>query len=127
MSHQPPLGPIGQVSLTVSDVPRAVAFYRDTLGLPHLFTFGDLAFFDCGGTRLFITRPEAESTNGNSVLYFAVPDIQATVEFLRERGVPFQSEPHLIHRHQDGTEEWMAFFADPEGNTMALMSRVAPA
>jgi len=127
MSHQPQLGPIGQVSLTVSDVPRAVTFYRDTLGLPHLFTVGDLAFFDCGGTRLFITRPETGSANGNSVLYFSVPEIHAAFASLRERGVTFQADPHLIHRHQDGTEEWMAFFADPDGNTMALMSRVPPA
>ena len=124
---QPPqLGPLGQVSLTVSDVPRAVAFYRDSLGLPHLFTFGDLAFFDCGGTRLFITRPESGGAVQNSVLYFSVGDIHAMAATLRERGVAFESEPHLIHRHEDGTEEWMAFFHDPDGNIMALMSRVRP-
>lgn len=127
MTQPSQLGPLAQVSLTVRDVPRAVDFYRDSLGLPHLFTFGDLAFFDCGGTRLFITRPESGAVPGqNSVLYFSVGDIQSAVATLRQRGVVFQAEPHLIHRHEDGTEEWMAFFADPDGNTMALMSRVPP-
>lgn len=120
------IGPIGQVSLTVDDVPRSVAFYRDAIGLPHLFTFGDLAFFDCGGTRLFITKPESASPVQNSVLYFSVGDIHATATVLRERGVPFQAEPHLIHRHDDGTEEWMAFFKDDQGRDLALHSIVRP-
>lgn len=120
------LGHIGQVSHAVRDIDTAVAFFRDTLGLKHLYTFGQLAFFDCDGTRLFIDAlPEAQST-GHSVLYFSVPDIQAATAALRARGVAFQGEPHLIHRHEDGTEEWMAFFADPEGNTLALMSQVKP-
>lgn len=127
VAQSSPLGPIGQVSMTVSDVPRAVAFYRDALRLPHLFTFGDLAFFDCGGTRLFLSRPEGAAALANSVLYFTVQDIHATAADLAARGVTFHAEPHRIHRHEDGSEEWMAFFADPDGNTLALMSRVAPA
>ncbi|MCC6382970.1 MAG: VOC family protein [Dehalococcoidia bacterium] len=120
------LSSIGQISMVVDDFDRAVAVYRDTLRLPHLFTFGELAFFDCGGTRLFVTRPENGRPVGNSVLYFSVPDIQVATAGLRERGVAFEGEPHLIHRHEDGTEEWMAFFKDPEGNSLALMSQIAP-
>jgi DNA-binding CsgD family transcriptional regulator/predicted enzyme related to lactoylglutathione lyase len=120
------LGHIGQVSHAVKDIDEAVAFFRDTLGLTHLYTFGQLAFFDCEGTRLFVDAlPEAQGT-GHSVLYFSVPDIHAATAALRAKGVAFQGEPHLIHRHEDGTEEWMAFFADPEGNTLALMSQVKP-
>ncbi len=118
------LGHIGQVSHAVKDIDTAVAFFRDTLGLKHLYTFGQLAFFDCDGTRLFIDAlPEAQGM-GHAVLYFSVPDIHAATASLRAKGVAFQGEPHLIHRHQDGTEEWMSFFADPEGNTLALMSQV---
>jgi DNA-binding CsgD family transcriptional regulator/catechol 2,3-dioxygenase-like lactoylglutathione lyase family enzyme len=120
------LGQIGQISMVVDDFERAVAFYKDTLRLPHLFTFGELAFFDCGGTRLFVTRPENGQPAGNSVLYFSVPDIHAAAAELQGRGVTFEAEPHLIHRHEDGVEEWMAFFHGPEGNIHALMSRVAP-
>jgi catechol 2,3-dioxygenase-like lactoylglutathione lyase family enzyme len=120
------LGHIGQVSYAVKDIDTAVAFFRDTLGLKHLYTFGQLAFFDCGGTRLFVDAlPEAQGM-GHSVLYFSVPDIHAATASLRAMGVPFQGEPHLIHRHEDGTEEWMSFFTDPEGNTLALMSQVMP-
>jgi len=118
------LGHIGQVSVTVSDIDAAIAFYRDVLGLPHLYTFGELAFFDCDGTRLFLDAlPEARE-QGTSVIYFSVPDIHGAKAELEAKGVRFESEPHIIFRHEDGTEEWMAFFRDPDGNTMALMSRV---
>ena len=118
------LGHIGQISHAVKDIEQAVAFFRDTLGLKHLYTFGQLAFFDCDGTRLFVDAlPEAQAT-GHAVLYFTVQDIHAATVALRAKGVAFQGEPHLIHRHEDGTEEWMSFFADPEGNTLALMSQV---
>lgn len=122
------LSSIGQVSLTIDDVDRAVAFYRDTLGMTHLYTFGDLAFFDCDGTRLFLTRPENESASRqNSVLYFRVTGIHGVVAALEATDVVFEGAPHLIHRHEDGTEEWMAFFRDSEGNLLALMEQVAPA
>lgn len=119
------LGPLGQVALTVTDIEKAEQFYRDVLGLPHLYTFGNLAFFDCGGTRLFITAMEdAAHDRNHSVLYFRVPDIHAAFDKLSGRGVVFVDLPHMIHRHDDGTEEWMAFFNDPDGNTLAVMSQV---
>jgi catechol 2,3-dioxygenase-like lactoylglutathione lyase family enzyme len=118
------LGPIGQVSRTVSDLDRAKAFYGDVLGLPHLYTFGDLAFYDCDGVRLFLTV--GEPNGPESVLYFDVPDINAAYDTLGERGVEFLGAPHLIFRHDSGIEEWMAFFTDPDGHTTALMSRVNP-
>jgi len=117
---------IGQVSLLIRDVERTEAFYRDTLGLPHLFTFGDLAFFDCGGTRLYLRVVADTEWRPGSILYFRVPDIRAAHAILEERGVHFQGAPHRIHTHDDGTEEWMAFFDDPDENTLALMSQIAP-
>ncbi|MFJ1763222.1 VOC family protein [Amycolatopsis sp. NPDC088138] len=115
------LGPIGQVSRTVSDLGRAKVFYGDVLGLPHLYTYGDLAFYDCDGVRLFLTSGEPQG--GESVLYFGVPDINAAYDTLRERGVEFLGAPHLIFRHESGVEEWMAFFTDPDGHTTAIMAR----
>jgi methylmalonyl-CoA/ethylmalonyl-CoA epimerase len=53
-----------------------------------------------------------------------VDDIGAAFTELTARGVEFKGAPHLIHRHPDGTEEWMAFFKDPEGRFLALMSQV---
>jgi len=114
------LGPIGQVSRTVADVGRAKAFYGDVLGLNHLYTFGDLAFFDCGGTRLFLSVGEGEA----STLYFRVDDINAAYDELRDRGVVFENAPHLIHKHDNGVEEWMAFFPDPDGQLLAIMAQV---
>ena len=120
------LGHIGQVAHTMKDIGVATEFFRDTLGMKHLYTFGQLAFFDCDGTRLFVTASEESQGHGNSVLYFTVADIHASTATLKAKGVTFTGEPHLIHRHADGTEEWMAFFNDPEGNTLALMSAVKP-
>ena len=120
------LGPIGQVSRTVVDIAASTAFYRDVLGLPHLYTYGELAFFDCDGMRLYLQQ-QAEPSPSESVLYFQVPDILAAHAALAARGAVFTSAPHRIHTHTDGTEEWMAFFADPEGRPLAIMAQVRPA
>ena len=121
-----PLGPIGQIAREVSDTPRSERWYRDVLGLKHLFTFGNLAFFDCGGTRLFLTPPEDGTVKPQSVLYLRTDDIQGWYAELVRRGVAFEGAPHLIHRHPDGSEEWMVFFRDPDGHLTALMERTKP-
>jgi catechol 2,3-dioxygenase-like lactoylglutathione lyase family enzyme len=117
------LGPIGQISRSVRDIDAACAWYGGVLGLPHLYTFGKLAFFDCGGTRLFLSAENA-TPGPESILYLRVEDIAAEHADLAARGVEFSGAPHMIHRHADGTEEWMAFFKDPEGRPLALMSQV---
>ena len=121
------LGPIGQVSLSIRDVGSAERFYRDFLGLPHLFTFGDLVFFGAGETRIYLHRKDEADWRPGSILYFLVDDITAAHRTLGERGVTFSGAPHLIYTDDaTGVEEWMAFFEDGEGNTLALMSRVTP-
>ena len=128
MSTSFALGPIGQIALTVQSLESAEPFYRDVLGLKHLFTFGNLAFFDCHGTRLFLTAADDEDHSRNhSVLYFQVPDIDHAYDALKGRGVLFTGAPHMITRHEDGTEEWMAFFNDLDGNLLAIMSTARPA
>ncbi len=117
------LGPIGQISRSVTDISAAVAWYGGVLGLRHLYTFGTLAFFDCGGTRLFLSQGEAKP--GESILYFRVPDIRASHAALAGRGAVFVNAPHLVHRHADGTEEWMAMFEDNEGRVLAIMAQMA--
>jgi DNA-binding CsgD family transcriptional regulator/predicted enzyme related to lactoylglutathione lyase len=119
------LGPIGQISRTVRDIDEACAWYGQVLGLKHLYTFGKLAFFDLGGTRLYLSA-ETGAAGPESTLYLRVDDIAAAYRELSARGVEFKGAPHMIHRHADGTEEWMAFFKDPEGRFLALMSQVRP-
>lgn len=114
---------LGQVSRTVSDIVKAEAWYRDVLGLRHLYTFGTLAFFDLSGVRLFLSQ-QAETTP-ESILYLRVEGIQAVHARLMARDVEFVAAPQLVHTHADGTEEWMAFFKDPDGRPLALMSQVA--
>jgi catechol 2,3-dioxygenase-like lactoylglutathione lyase family enzyme len=116
---------IGQIAVNAQDVDRAAAFYQDTLGLKLLFKAGPgLAFFDCGGVRLMLTRPEKpEFDHPGSILYFAVPDIQAAHAAMKEKGVRFEDEPHVVARMPDH-ELWMVFFRDSEGNLMGLMSEV---
>jgi methylmalonyl-CoA/ethylmalonyl-CoA epimerase len=125
------LGPIGQIARPVGDVTRSARWYGEALGLPHLYTYGDLAFFDCGGTRLMLSVPEGgesgdriTATGQPSVLYFRVADIHAAHEELRSRGVEFVEGPHMIFRHPSGLEEWMAFFTDPDGHLLAIMAQV---
>jgi len=125
MTNPPALGPIGQVSRSVRDIGESERWYRDTLGLPHLYTFGKLAFFDCGGTRLYLSQENAAPAP-ESILYLTVKGIVSACKALKERGVEFSNAPHMIFRHADGTEEWMAFFKDPEGRPLALMEQVKP-
>jgi catechol 2,3-dioxygenase-like lactoylglutathione lyase family enzyme len=125
MTSHTTLGPIRQISRQVRDLNAAVTWYRDVLGLTHLFTFGPLAFFDCHGIRLFLSAGDKEEGDtGDSVLYFRTDDIDATYRLLAERGVTFRGAPHLVHRHASGMEECMAFFEDPDGKLLALMSQV---
>jgi len=125
LTAPPKLGPIGQVSRSVRDIAESERWYRDTLGLPHLYTYGKLAFFDCGGTRLYLTQENA-TPGPESILYLKVMGIESACKALKDRGVEFTDVPHMIFRHADGTEEWMAFFKDPEGRPLALMEQVKP-
>src|SRR5258708_37832094 len=117
------LGSIGQISRSVRNIEEAQTWYAEVLGIPHLYTFGKLAFFDCSGIRLMLTE-EAAAAASESILYMRVADIAAAHDELRLRGGEFVNAPHMIHKHADGMEEWMAFFKDPEGRTLALMSQV---
>lgn len=111
---------IGQIAIVCQDVARARAFYKDTLGVRHLFDAGPtLAFFDCGGTRLMLSPAEGEA-GGTSVLYYFVSDIDAAKKELAGKGVTFVGEPHMIAKMPDH-ELWLAEFRDSEGNVMALM------
>ena len=115
---------LGQIAVTVHDLNRAIAFYRDTLGLPLLFTAGKLAFFNCGGVGLMLDVPEKpEFDHPSSILYFTVPDIAAAHRQMLANGVRFEDEPHVIAR-MPSHDLWMTFFHDSEQNLLALMTEV---
>jgi catechol 2,3-dioxygenase-like lactoylglutathione lyase family enzyme len=117
------IGPVGQIARRVKDIQAARQWYGEVLGLPHLYSFGDLAFFDCSGTRLFLSQDD-NAEQGESILYFRVPDIRAAHAALAARGIEFINAPHMIHHHDDGTEEWMAFFKDNDGRPLAIMAQM---
>lgn len=119
------LGPIHQIALPVGDAARAERFYREQLGMTHLYSFPDFAFFDAGGVRLMLSAPEPGRTfrPTESMVYFAVPDIQAAHAALTARGVAFEDEPHCV-ANLGATEVWLTAFRDSEGNPLALMSEV---
>ena len=115
------LNRIGQIALSTADVDRAEMFYRDILGLRHLYRYGDLTFFDCAGVRLLIEKAhDPDNLSSGSPIYFTCHDIALSVAELAKRGVHFDGPPHLIAR-MDDHDLWMAFFADPDGHTPALM------
>lgn len=118
---------IGQIAIAVGDLDRAVAWYADVLGLPLLFRAPPgLAFFDCGGVRLMLSRPEPPSAElRTSVVYYRVADIHLAYAGLRSRGAAMVDEPHLIARLPDH-DLWMAFCHDSEGNLLGLMSEIRP-
>jgi catechol 2,3-dioxygenase-like lactoylglutathione lyase family enzyme len=115
------LNRLGQIAFAVADVDRAETFYRDVLGLRHLYRFGDITFFDCAGVRLLLEKAsDPANINPGSPLYFICHDIALAVRELTERGVRFDGPPHLIAKMNDH-DLWMAFFADSDGHTLALM------
>ncbi len=118
---------LGQIAINVHDLDRATAFYRDILALPLLFTTGTLAFFDCGGVRLMLTRAEKpEFDHPSSVLYFTVPDIVAAHRQMLSQGVHFEDAPHRIAK-MPTHDLWMTFFRDSEENLLALMCEMPQA
>ena len=117
------LDTIGQIALTVRDIAPAIEFYRDKLGIRFLFEAPNMAFFDCGGIRLMLGPPEGTKDSFSSILYFKVENIQSAAETLKSRGVPFDRDPHLVAKMPDH-DLWLAFFRDPDGNTLALMSEM---
>lgn len=118
------LATIGQIGITVTDVDRAIRFYRDTLGMTFLFQAGTLGFFDCAGIRLMLSGSEKPGETFSSILYFRVADIQAASQALEEKGVTLEQQAHLIARMPDH-DLWMAFFRDPDRNLLGLMSEVS--
>ena len=118
---------IGQIAVTVRDVARAEAFYRDVIGLRHLFSAGpSLSFFDCAGVRLMLglTEPGKPPT-ASSILYFLVDDIDAAFATLAAKGATIVQPPHFVAKMPDH-ELWLGFFEDGEGNTMSLMAEKRP-
>jgi methylmalonyl-CoA/ethylmalonyl-CoA epimerase len=119
------LAQIGQIAVPVRDLDTAVGFYRDVLGMRFLFQAPPgLAFFDCGGVRLLLDGPAAAHAGQGSTIYYKVPDITEAAAVLTDRGVRFEQAPHVIARLPDH-DLWMAFFRDPDGNLLALMSEVS--
>lgn len=116
------LSQIGQIAIPVSNLERAVEFYRDVLGIRFLFQAPPgLAFFDCGGVRLLLDVPAKVQPNQNaSIIYYKVDELPSAVETLKSRGVSFEQEPELVAKMPDH-ELWMAFLKDPDGNMLALM------
>ncbi len=119
------LAKVRQIALPAYDQDRAVAFYRDKLGLSHQFSVPNLAFFDCDGLTLLLSKPESAAfEHPGSIIYFDVADIQMAYQTLKARGVEFEGEPHVI-AEMAAHVVWMAFFRDTEGNLLSLMSQVA--
>ena len=127
MTNDTPFGlsAIEQIAINVKDVDRAVAFYRDKLGMKYLFSAPpNLAFFDCGGVRLMLSPPpKPEFDHPGSIIYFKVADIQLAYVTLSERGVHFDEGPTLV-ADMGSYNLWIASFRDSESNLLALMSNV---
>jgi methylmalonyl-CoA/ethylmalonyl-CoA epimerase len=119
------LNRIGQIALNVRDLRRAVNFYRDVLGMRHLFDAEPkMSFFDCGGVRLMLgVAEQAQFDHPASILYYRVDDIEAAHRELVAKGVRFEQAPHLVARLPDH-DLWLGFARDSEDNLFALMSEV---
>ncbi|MDQ3173729.1 MAG: VOC family protein [Acidobacteriota bacterium] len=120
------LSTIGQIAVNAHDLDRAVGFYRDQLGMKHLFSVPPkMAFFDCDGLRLMLSLPEKpEFDHPSSILYFKVDNILQAAQTLTDRGVHFEEQPVFV-TNMGAYDLWIGFFRDSENNLLALMSEVA--
>jgi predicted enzyme related to lactoylglutathione lyase len=109
---------LAQIALTVTDLEAARAFYRDALGLRHLFDAGTMAFFDCGGVRLLVGTGDTKP--GGTIVYFRVADVDGAVAALKARGAEIMQEAHLVAPMKT-FDLWLAFVKDPAGNALGLM------
>ncbi len=126
MTDELRLSKISQIAVTIGELEPAIRFYRDTLGMRHLYTIAGMAFFDCDGIRLMLAHPSAqELDHPSSIIYFDVPDIHDAHVQLTERGVTFERAPERVAR-MDNYDLWMAFFRDPDRNILAISAN-APA
>ena len=113
---------VAQVAIPVEDLERAKSFYRDVLGLEHLFDAPPgLVFFRCGETRLMLSRPEGPESAGSSILYYGVEDVEAAHRAMADSGVAFEEAPRCIAK-VDGRDVWLAVCRDSEGNLLGLIS-----
>jgi methylmalonyl-CoA/ethylmalonyl-CoA epimerase len=118
----PNLSRIAQIAIVVTDLERAIAFYRDVLGLQFLFQAPPgLAFFNIDGVRIMLSLPEGET--GSTILYYQTADIHATTAAMKSRGASFESEPHKV-ANLGKVDLWMAFCRDSEGNMLGVLSEV---
>ena len=115
---------VGQIAINCHDLKRATEFYRDKLGLRLLYEFPGLAFFDCGGVRLMLSKPEkAEFDHPASIIYYKVADIHQATRAISDQGVALEHEPSIIARMPDH-DLWMSFVRDTEGNLVGLMAEM---
>jgi len=112
---------IAQIAVSVRDLPRAVAFYRDALGLRHLFDAPGMSFFDIGGVRLMVSAQGGEPAGRGTLIYLKVDDIEQAHTRFEKNAVRFEQPPHVVGRTPN-SEVWLAFCVDPDGNLLGLMS-----
>ena len=113
---------VAQIAIAVQDLERAKSFYGDVLGLKHLFDAPPgLSFFQCGETRLMLSRPEGPEAGGSSILYYGVEDVEAACRAMQAKGVAFDEAPRCIAQ-VEGRDIWLAICRDSEGNLLGLIS-----
>lgn len=124
------LARIKQIAIPVHTLDKAKAFYRDTLGMRHLFDAPPaLSFFDCGGVQLMLAGPEAQGKDGDqqhTVLFYDVSDIKKTHARIKSSGAKGLEEPRMITR-MNGREIWISSVSDGQGNVVGLMCDVPAA
>jgi len=109
-----------QIAIVAKDIDRATAFYRDQLGLRFLFNAPSMAFFDCGGIRIYIDANAGSSAAGAPSIYFRTGDIDLAHRTFKERGVEIHQAPGVIARLPD-RDVWLMWVKDTEGNLVGVM------
>jgi catechol 2,3-dioxygenase-like lactoylglutathione lyase family enzyme len=113
------------IIICTRDRARAMAFYRDTLGIILAREDNFAAVFNSSGVTLRVSTVADFTPHEHTILGFQVPDVRAIVRALRENGVTFNLYPRF---HQDELGIWtaprgsvsVAWFKDPDGNVLSV-------
>lgn len=118
MPESTPITGITAVMLGVRDIPAALAFYRDTLGLAVIMQESQLALVQSGVVMLGLSRGHAQSAPhiaGATEVVFRVDNVRAAQQALTARGIAFLGEPRQIT-----ATDWASHFRDADGHLLSI-------
>ncbi|HML23670.1 MAG TPA: VOC family protein [Aggregatilinea sp.] len=109
---------------STNDIAAAKQFYGETLGLDVSEAHGMLFLHIAGGHDILVYPKDNHVPATYTILNFPVEDVEAAVDELTRRGVPFEhyeGMPMDAKGIMRGDGSTIAWFTDPAGNILSVL------